>query len=265
MDIENIKNGNKNYIFNSFLGKGVYGSVLKCISDKNEIVALKKFDIKNITQYDNITGKNSLNDIENEINIHKNLNHNNIVKFIDSFKSNLYIYIIMDICDCSLYDCIYSENPKNFNKDEILKIIKEISEGIKYLHSLLIVHCDIKLKNILLDSNCTIKICDFGYSRKLENIDDYVSDFRGTVDYYAPEMIGGMTCYSFPIDIWAFGVVIYEIIFKILPFKSKNKKETFIKIKICEYKIPIECDNFFVLIISKMLELDPTKRIMPNI
>ena len=94
-------------------------------------------------------------------------------------------------------------------------IIYQIAKGLKYLHSGKIIHRDLKPSNILVNSNCSIKICDFGLVRSLANSKDQgavLTEGVATRWYRAPEVLLGSKSYSKPADIWSFGCIIYEIL-----------------------------------------------------
>lgn len=94
-------------------------------------------------------------------------------------------------------------------------IIYQIAKGLKYLHSGKIIHRDLKPSNILVNSNCSIKICDFGLVRSLASNKDQgavLTEGVATRWYRAPEVLLGSKSYSKPADIWSFGCIIYEVL-----------------------------------------------------
>jgi mitogen-activated protein kinase 15 len=102
---------------------------------------------------------------------------------------------------------------ENILKDvHIRYIIYQIAKALKYLHSGKVIHRDLKPSNILVNSNCSIKICDFGLVRSLgngKNQGAVLTEGVATRWYRAPEVLLGSKAYSTPADIWSFGCIIY--------------------------------------------------------
>jgi mitogen-activated protein kinase 15 len=106
----------------------------------------------------------------------------------------------------------------NVISEDILKdvhirfIIYQMAKALKYLHTGHIIHRDLKPSNILVNSNCTIKLCDFGLVRSIKSINDsgpVLTEGVATRWYRAPEVLLGSKSYSTPADIWSFGCIIY--------------------------------------------------------
>ena len=199
----------ESYILGKELGKGATSVVhLATKSNTGEIFAAKK-----ITTYkDNI----DINKIKNEVTIHIKLKHPNILNMHSSFyHRRIYYYIITDYCiNGTLKE--FTKNRRNISYPEIKLCINQIIEGLNYLHNNQIIHRDIKLDNILLDKNMTLKIADFGISTTYDN-----NDFKpiGTPFYMAPEIVN-KTSYDYRVDIWSLGVIIYFLHYHKFPFQT---------------------------------------------
>lgn len=176
---------------------------------------MKKCKAENITEAD---------DIIIEAKHLRNLEHKNIVKYIDDFihieinkgelEPTYFVIIIMEFCEGGdLKDQIDNVFYKktNFSKLEILDIIIQISEGLNYLHNRNIIHRDVKSQNIFLTKYNTIRIGDFGLAKKLKKNKriSYMTKV-GTDCYMAPEVMKG-EIYGKPADIWSLGCVIHEL------------------------------------------------------
>jgi len=94
----------------------------------------------------------------------------------------------------------------------LAKIAQQILNGLLYLHKCKKqVHRDIKPDNILINSRGEAKLSDFGISKELDKTADLCNTFVGTMAYMSPERIEGQEKYSYPSDVWSFGLVIYEM------------------------------------------------------
>ena len=153
----------------------------------------------------------------------------------------IHLYLQMELCKpFSLSSCIYT-----LNMSESIKVIKEIVQGVKYLHGKHIVHRDIKPKNILfsLETN-TIKLADFGLSC-LENSQSRISSSKGTYLYLDPHGESD----SKTVDIYSIGVVITELLCK---FKTRMERiETLKKLK--RFAVPEYLEDHIKEVITKCI------------
>jgi serine/threonine protein kinase len=139
-------------------------------------------------------------------------------------------------------------------------IFKQIIEGLRYIHKKKIVHRDIKLDNILIDLTNTVKICDFGVSRKLSN-GDIMYEHCGTPAYIAPEIFQNKGYEGYLCDIWSAGVTLYYMLSGSQPFRANSLKELekiVVQGKFDEIEDISKDAND---LINEMLQVDPKKRI----
>jgi serine/threonine protein kinase len=274
------KNSKSSYVFfddykvqKKSIGSGSFCKVYKGY-DRNtkECVAIKKINIDEIIKkkasYSKNVDKLKAN-INNEIKIIESLDHINIAKcnkIIRSSKNNN-ICIVMEFCEGGTLN----EYKKN-NKINIDKIIKQIIDGINYLHIKGIVHRDLKPENIMFKNNI-VKIIDFGFARKYTAKTEMFKTLCGTPLYFAPEMINDKI-YTIKADIWSLGVIFYELVFDKYPFLIKGNYpmdiQTLMKIidtKKIDYNINLiknNVDTKCIDLIYDMLQRDPKDRIEWN-
>ena len=132
--------------------------------------------------------------------------------------------------------------------------------GLHYCHSKGILHRDIKLDNILLSADGEVKICDFGVSKVIRR-GEILTEQCGTPAYIAPEILKDRGYEGFGVDIWSAGVVLYAMLYGIVPFRANNMNEL--------QKMIIRADYMLQDCISKeardmlngLLEKDPAKRL----
>lgn len=164
------KEGKKTYIF---LFKGSYGKVrlakhqLTC-----RLVAIKQISKKHAPL------------MAREIHHHRQLHHPNIVSLYEILTTETSIFIVSEHCPHGdLFDALARKG--RFSESDIRNWFIQLTQAIKYCHSLGIIHRDLKLENILLDENYNVKICDFGFARQTDK-NQMLKTFCGSLAYSAP-------------------------------------------------------------------------------
>lgn len=167
--------------------------------------------------------------LRNEIAIMRRARHPNIIKFFKVFESTAELSIVMEVCrGGELFDRI--QELGRFSEQGASVILKQIMSGLQYLHSQRIAHCDLKPDNFLFlekTPSSPLKIIDFGMSKVVAK-GTYLTKFRGTPYYVAPEVLRGK--YSEHCDIWSFGVIMFVCIFGFPPFHGNDNDVIFQKI-----------------------------------
>lgn len=130
----------------------------------------------------------------------------------------------------SLHGFLKSRAERRMEELECRRLFKQIVEGISYCHSMGVVHRDIKLDNILLDTMNNIKIIDFGFSIAIPE-DKKLKIFCGTPSYMAPEIVEKNEYVGQKADVWALGIVLFAMLQGRFPFKGVNDNDLFKKIK----------------------------------
>lgn len=248
---------NDYFICRKAIGKGAFSKVYYGINKTTSVeVAIKKISFGNLP--DSIK-KRSIQ----EIDILKNLSHQNIIRLYDYKFENNYLFLITEYCkDGDLGSWI---NRDNKSSHEILDIVRQIVEGLSYLHENQIIHRDIKPQNILIHNN-VIKICDFGFSNKFKSTANMFQTLCGTPLYMCPEVIF-MQPYTIKSEIWSLGILLYNIFFNSHPYGSLESIEMYrkkLKSPIPTIEINTFEDQFFndifTDLINKMLSPNPDTR-----
>ena len=178
---------------------------------------------------------------ENEANILKSINHNNIVKYYESYREDNSFFILMEYCEKSnLEDFIKQHKKENklIDKNLLYYIILDICSGLKEIHNKKIIHRDLKPNNIFISKDYKIKIGDFGISKILRDSDYTNTNYIGTLGYMAPELLNNEK-YNNKADIWSLGCIIYELCTLNACFDTNNNIGVLgllNKIKECEYE-----------------------------
>jgi serine/threonine protein kinase len=220
------------------IGQGAYGTVVaardKTIKDQEAgLIAIKKiekaFDHKVFT-------KRTLR----ELRISRLLSHENVLgiktivlpKSREGFED---IYVYTELMETDLTSIIKS--PQALSDQHIQFFLYQLLRGLKYIHSCGVLHRDLKPRNLLINSNCDLKICDFGLSRamgsELKQKSTVMTDYVATRWYRAPELLLGWHEYGPSVDIWSVGCILAEL-FKRKPFlpgtETKNQIELIVDI-----------------------------------
>ncbi|XP_073129923.1 MAP3K epsilon protein kinase 1-like [Henckelia pumila] len=200
------------YMLGDEIGKGAYGRVYKGLDLENgDFVAIKQVSLENIAQED-------LNTIMQEIDLLKNLNHKNIVKYLGSLKTKTHLHIILEYVENgSLANIIKPNKFGPFPESLVAVYIAQVLEGLVYLHEQGVIHRDIKGANILLTKEGLVKLADFGVATKLNEADLNTHSVVGTPYWMAPEVIemSGVCAAS---DIWSVGCTVIELLTCVPPY-----------------------------------------------
>lgn len=252
--IEDKRNG-VSYDIGELLGKGGFAYVYR-VKRKNDLLS---FAMKIILKKkeENIKKK-----IETEVQIHKEVKHPNVVEFISYFETKEFFCIVLELCEKKTLSDLIKKTP--LRNEEAQKYFYQLVCVIKKLHDLKIIHRDLKLSNILLDSQKNIKLCDFGLATVLKNKEERKKGICGTPNYIAPEVVfPNKEGYSFEVDLWSLGVLLFTFLVGIPPFQQPKIKDIYAKIKrgVFSYPQGVRVSTYAKDIIKKLLQKDPLKRI----
>jgi len=167
-------------------------------------------------------------ELRNEIEVMRKMNHKNIIRLHEVYESANELYLVMDCCSGGeLFDRIKSQPDGNYAEADAAVVLRQICEGLKYMHEHKIAHCDLKPDNFLFqtdDKHSALKIIDFGMSKWVKRR-KYFKSLRGTPYYIAPEVIQGR--YTEHCDMWSVGVVMFVMLFGYPPFHAEADADIF--------------------------------------
>ncbi len=233
--------------FGKKIGKGCFGSVFKGTWDA-KLVAIKVMCFAN--------EENRLA-CEKEKNIMQRLHAPNIVEFYGCSQTSSMYYIVMEwMSQGSLEDMIDEKRLPKW--DGRYKFIIDIGTALCYLHSENIVHCDIKPGNIVFDEKYNAKLCDFGFTKEIDNKEDR----RGSPLWLAPEFF--LACFhTKKTDMFAFAVVIWQLAAERDPYiyqcKNNDEVASFLRSGKRE-SIPFTCKPKIRQIITWLWKQEPEQR-----
>ena len=149
------------------------------------------------------------------------IDHPYIVNYIQSFEDEKYIYLVMQLCDgIDMYK--YMDKHGKFSEAEAAHFAKKILEALNHIHSIGVVHRDIKPDNIMIGEHKELKIIDFGLSKDTELHPRQLKSIAGSKIFMAPEVIERDSTHSTPVDLWSLGITLYVMLSGSYPFDLKN-------------------------------------------
>jgi mitogen-activated protein kinase 15 len=201
------------------LGRGAYGIVWKARNKKtNQMVALKKV-------YDAFQNSTDAQRTYREVMYLEHLNgHENIIQLLSLHRSynNKDLYLVFDLMETDLHIVIRAKILKPIHKQFIMY---QLFKSLKYIHSADLIHRDLKPSNMLINSDCLMKLADFGLARSVAATEEgppIVSDYIATRWYRAPEILLGSQSYSKAVDIWSAGCIMAELLLEQVLFSGKS-------------------------------------------
>lgn len=193
-----------------YIGEGAYGMVCSALDTVNgSRVAIKKISPFEHHTYCQRTLR--------EIKILTSFKHENIIAILDFIRPptlDLFkeVYIVQELMETDLYKLLKSQTLSN---DHICYFVYQILRGLKYIHSANVLHRDLKPSNLLLNTNCDLKICDFGLARVADPDKDnagLLTEYVATRWYRAPEIMLNSKAYTKAIDTWSVGCILAEML-----------------------------------------------------
>ncbi|KAF2480077.1 hypothetical protein BDY17DRAFT_327060 [Neohortaea acidophila] len=194
--------GLKDFQLGDCLGRGAFGSVYRALNwSTGEFVAIKQVRLVDLP-------RTELTTIMQEIDLLKNLNHSNIVKYHGSVRGQDSLYIILEYCENGSLHSI-CKNFGKFPENLVSMYTAQVLQGLLFLHEQGVIHRDIKGANILLTKQGLVKLADFGVATKQQGLAE--GSVVGTPYWMAPEVIelSGATTAS---DIWSLGCTVIELL-----------------------------------------------------
>ncbi|CAG9334859.1 unnamed protein product [Blepharisma stoltei] len=239
-----------------YIGKGKFGKVYQVRHIANEKIYAMKTLKKSYIQKNH-----QIRNTKNERNILAKSSHRFIVKLHYAFKTDKKLYLVMDyVSGGELYTHLRSRGP--FLESWIRFYAAEILCALTYLHAKGVVYRDLKPENILVQNNGHIKLSDFGLS--IANMaESSCETVCGTPAYLSPEMLRGET-YGVSVDIWALGILLYELASGTTPFYHKNRIAMSKKIINSEIVFPSEFSYEFKSLLEGLLAKNVNERFTIN-
>ena len=232
------------------------------VNNSNLEVAVKLIDLED--------GNADLDRIRNETTIMLQNHHDNLTNLYCSFISDHYLWIVMPWLEAGSCTSIMKKiAPQGFKDEKIIAtIVKNILQGVAYIHKNNEIHRDIKPGNILVSQKGHIQLSDFGITAQMsEPIREKRHTFVGTMNFMAPEIVDPVNGYDEKVDIWAIGITALELAYANSPYNKLTPLQTMQSILNNQ---PPTCDSFpdhshnfsksFKSFVKECLQKDAQKR-----
>ncbi|TFY62902.1 hypothetical protein EVG20_g6538 [Dentipellis fragilis] len=222
------------WIKGALIGAGSFGKVYLGMDATNGLLmAVKQVELPTNASFNNDRKKTMLEALEREIELLKDLEHEHIVQYLYSSADDEHFNIFLEYVPGGSVTALL-RNYGAFEEPLVRTFVRQILEGLDYVHERGIVHRDIKGANVLVDNKGGIKISDFGISKKLE--DNLMPGNRlhrpslqGSVFWMAPEVVK-QTAYTKKADIWSVGCLVVEMFTGEHPWAQLNQMQAIFKI-----------------------------------
>ncbi|KAG0211922.1 hypothetical protein BGX28_007204 [Mortierella sp. GBA30] len=242
------------------LGRGCMGKVMLVREHKSKNL----FALKAISK-EWVILQREIEHTKSERNILANvarISHPFLIKLRHSFQSNAQLFMVLDYYPGG---DIATQLAKwhSFDPERCLFYAAEIVLGIEELHRLGIVYRDLKPENILLALDGHIVLTDFGLSKQFPTFSsggDKTNTFCGTAEYLAPEILLADE-YSYAVDWWSLGTLLYEMLTGITPFWAEDHAQMYQRVLEDELEFPPEMDPYTMNFLAALLERDPEHRL----
>ncbi|VDO53102.1 unnamed protein product [Haemonchus placei] len=253
------------YLFGAKIGEGSYAKVKEVIDEttlvRRAVKIIKHNRLRKI--------QNGQENVERELRILNKVKHENVIRLIEVFRreNKNKLYVVMEFCMGSVQQLLDTSFENRLSDADTHRYFVDLIKGLEYLHSVGIVHKDIKPANLLVSLDYTLKISDFGVAEELSlyQKDDLCQVVQGTPKFQAPELCCYHLCdfynaslfSGFASDLWSCGVTLYNMISGLYPFEgavsimaSAYQKLRFYEINtifIGDYDQARECCSYLII------------------
>jgi fused-like protein len=233
------------------IGEGSFGRVYKARRKyTGRLVAVKMINKLGQT-------KDDLESFRREIALLQKVRHPNIMRMLNHFETDTDFCVVSELARGDLFQVI--DDSQTLPEDVLKTLAAQLVSSMAHLHSLKIIHRDMKPQNILIAEKGAVKICDFGFARALSQTTLVLTSVKGTPLYMAPELVQEQP-YDEKVDVWALGVILYELYHGKPPFFTNSIYKLVQMIVNNPITWPEQISPLFKSFLLEMLQKDPKQR-----
>nr|AGY49606.1 protein kinase N [Anopheles stephensi] len=240
----------------SVLGRGHFGKVIlaqyKNSGEYFAIKALKKGDIIARDEVESLLSEKRIFEVANT------MRHPFLVNLFSCFQTEQHVCFVMEYAAGG--DLMMHIHTDVFSEPRAVFYAACVVLGLQYLHESKIIYRDLKLDNLLLDTEGYVKIADFGLCKEGMGFGDRTGTFCGTPEFLAPEVLTE-TSYTRAVDWWGLGVLIFEMLVGESPFPGDDEEEVFDSIVNDEVRYPRFLSLEAIAIMRRLLRKNPERRL----
>ncbi|CAH1388799.1 unnamed protein product [Nezara viridula] len=246
----------ENFRLLSVLGRGHFGKVIlsqyKNTGEYFAIKALKKGDIIARDEVESLLSEKRIFEVANA------MRHPFLVNLFACFQTEAHVCFVMEYAPGG--DLMMHIHADVFSEPRAVFYAACVVLGLQYLHESSIIYRDLKLDNLLLDTEGYVKIADFGLCKEGMGFGDRTGTFCGTPEFLAPEVLTE-TSYTRAVDWWGLGVLIFEMLVGESPFPGDDEEEVFDSIVNDEVRYPRFLSLEAIAIMRRLLRKNPERRL----
>ncbi|TMW56787.1 hypothetical protein Poli38472_006797 [Pythium oligandrum] len=215
------------------LGQGKFGQVYMAREKSTKTVVALKVLVK-----EQLRANGVAHQLKKEVEIHSRIRHQNILPLYATFQDETRVYLVLKYAGGGdLYKKLRSTPGRRFSEKEAAVYVAQLVSALDACHSQHVVHRDIKPENLLISDQGELLLADFGWSSANVTNANRRETLCGTLDYLSPEMIRGEK-YNESVDIWALGIIMFELLVGKPPFEAPGQDETIYRITDGPLQIP---------------------------
>ncbi|GJP34169.1 hypothetical protein CLOM_g18623 [Closterium sp. NIES-68] len=213
------------------LGRGKFGTVFMARERESGcLVALKAVSKREVRE------EGLQQQLRREIEIHSHLRHPGVLRLYGYFYDQTFVYLVLELAaGGELYRQLRAKT--RFQEAQAAKYVAGVARALLYVHARGVVHRDIKPENLLLSPKGEVKLADFGWSTRTRDSSTCTA-VCGTLDYLPPEMVEGER-HGQQVDVWALGVLLYEMLVGCPPFEAPTQTDTYRRIVAVDVRSPL--------------------------
>lgn len=236
------------------IGSGSYGQVTKVMHKQTaEIFAMKVISKKKVLEHQMTSY------LTREVKTQIKVQHPNILRLIFYMEDEINVYLLLEYAkNGSLFSVLRKRG--RLPEPEAAAFFVDVASALDYLHKHGVVHRDLKPENILMCDGNVAKLADFGWCAEVSKDGGLRHTFCGTWDYLSPEMVSNEP-HDHTVDIWAMGVLLYEMLVGRPPFSASSQFKAMSRITKVDLQIPENISAAARNIISNLIVKDRTKRL----